>query len=75
MIRGSLHFWQIAATAKPTRKISARDVNIKIPPPDAKKLMLFCENVITEVISFTSSLGFPRENFIPKPVYYIYRCL
>ena len=31
---------------------------------DAKKLMLFCENVVAEVISLKSGLGRPRENFI-----------
>ena len=66
MIRGSFSFWQMAAIDSPTRKINARDVNTNVPPLNAKKLMLFCECRIAEVISLKSGLGHPRENFIPS---------
>lgn len=34
----NLSLWQIAAIDNPTRKMKASDVNMNIPPLDAKKL-------------------------------------
>ena len=42
IMRGSFNCWQIAAVASPTRKIRARDVNIKSPPE-------ICSLIIIEV--------------------------
>ena len=53
MMRGRCSLWQIPARASPTRKISARDVNIKNSSlkQGAKKADVFCDQKITEVIS------------------------
>jgi hypothetical protein len=39
-MRGSFNLSKMDAAAKPTRKISAREVSIKISPFAAKKLMI-----------------------------------
>lgn len=49
-----------AAAARPTRKMSARDVTIEFPPLRRKKPDAFCDEIITEVISFKSGSGAGR---------------
>lgn len=68
MMRGRRSRRHRAAMERPARKISAREVNMRMPPLDAKGRCLLRPG-ITEVISLFSGLGFPRENFIPCAYY------